>query len=42
MRDWAEAGSKPAKRKAPGRSDRAGISLVELFDMFPDDETAEA
>ncbi len=25
----------------PGRSEREGISLAELFDMFPDDEAAE-
>ena len=30
------------KHKAPGKSDRVGISLVELFRMFPDDATAEA
>ena len=30
------------KHKAPGRSDREGISLVEIFRMFPDDATAEA
>ena len=28
-------------QKAPGRCDREGLSLLELFDMFPDDETAE-
>ena len=28
--------------KAPGRSDREGISLIQLFEMFPDDATAEA
>ncbi|MCZ6819062.1 MAG: IS1595 family transposase [Calditrichaeota bacterium] len=27
--------------KAPGKSDRKGISLVELMDMFPNDETAK-
>ena len=27
--------------KAPGRSHRKGISLIELFEMFPDNETAE-
>ena len=27
--------------KAPGKAYRHGISLVELFDMFPDDATAE-
>ena len=27
--------------KAPGRSHREGISLIELFQMFPDDDTAE-
>ena len=26
--------------KAPGKSHREGISLVKLFKMFPDDETA--
>jgi len=29
-------------RKAPGRSDREGISVIELMDMFPDEETATA
>ena len=28
-------------QKAPGKAYRKGISLVELFDRFPDDETAE-
>ena len=41
LRKRAESGSKPRKHKAPGRSDRMGISLVELLAMFPDDETAE-
>ena len=27
---------------APGKSFRKGISLLELFEMFPDDATAEA
>ena len=27
--------------KAPGRYYRGGISLMDLFDMFPDDKTAE-
>lgn len=27
--------------QAPGKSNRSGISLLELFEMFPDDETAE-
>ncbi|MYD81915.1 MAG: IS1595 family transposase [Acidimicrobiales bacterium] len=27
-------------RKAPGKSYREGISLIELFEMFPDEETA--
>ena len=26
----------------PGRSDRQGLSVIELFRMFPDDQTAEA
>ena len=30
------------KKKAPGRSDRNGISLIELLRMFPTDEAAEA
>ena len=30
------------KHRAPGRSDRRGISLVELLDMFPDDAAGEA
>ena len=29
-------------RKAPGKAFRKGISLVEMFRMFPDDATAEA
>ena len=29
-------------RKAPGKAFRKGISLVDLFGMFPDDATAEA
>ena len=28
------------KRKAPGRSDRKGLSLIEVMDMFPDEEAA--
>lgn len=27
-------------RKAPGRSDRAGISVIQLFQMFPDEATS--
>ena len=27
--------------KAPGKANRNGISLTELFEMFPDDEAAE-
>ena len=27
-------------KKAPGRSHRKGLSLIELFEMFPDEETA--
>ena len=30
------------KHKAPGKSFREGISLVEIFRLFPDDATAEA
>ena len=30
----------PKKHKAPGKSDRAGISLIQLAEMFPDEETA--
>ena len=30
------------KHKAPGKAHREGISLVEVFRMFPDDATAEA
>ncbi len=30
------------KRKGPGRHYREGISLIEVFKMFPDDDTAEA
>ena len=29
-------------QKAPGKARRDGISLIELFDRFPDDATAEA
>ena len=29
-------------KNAPGKSFRKGISLIELFEMFPDDATAEA
>ena len=28
-------------KKAPGCSHREGISIMELFEMFPDDATAE-
>ncbi len=28
-------------KKAPGRADRKGITLAELFRLFPDDATAE-
>lgn len=28
-------------QKAPGRADREGLTLVQLFDQFPDDATAE-
>ena len=28
-------------RKAPGKSNRKGLSLVEVLKMFPDDATAE-
>ena len=31
---------KRAKHKAPGKAYREGISLIELFEMFPDDATA--
>ena len=27
-------------QKALGRSDREGISVIELFDMFPDEDAA--
>ena len=30
------------KKKAPGRADRQGISLIELLRLFPTDEAAEA
>ena len=30
------------KGKGPGKSYRKGMTLVDLFEMFPDDETAEA
>ena len=31
----------PVASRGPGRSEREGISLVELLKMFPDDDTAE-
>lgn len=31
-----------SKHRAPGRSDRQGLSLAELFRRFPDDAAAEA
>ena len=35
--------SSPTKEiKAPGKAFRAGVSLIELFEMFPDNATAEA
>ncbi len=30
------------KHKAPGKSDREGLSLIEIMKRFPDDESAEA
>lgn len=33
--------SATANGHAPGRSDREGISIIELFEMFPDNKTAE-
>ena len=32
--------SKRQKHQAPGRADRKGLSTIELFDMFPDEESA--
>ena len=32
--------SKSDQRKGPGRADREGLSVVELFDMFPDEASA--
>ena len=29
-------------KNAPGKAFRKGISLIDLFEMFPDDTTAEA
>ena len=29
-------------QRGPGRAEREGVSVIELFRMFPDDETAEA
>ena len=29
------------KSKGPGKAYRKGLTLMDLFDMFPDDETAE-
>ena len=31
---------KRQKHQAPGRADREGLSTIELFDMFPDEESA--
>lgn len=39
---WVEEGSKPKGHKAPGKSFRKGMSLKDLFDMFPTEEAAEA
>ena len=33
--------SQPTEKKAPGKAYRKGIGMVELFEMFPDDSTAE-
>lgn len=41
IRKWAEEGPKPQK-KAPGKAFRAGMSLKDLFDKFPDEAAAEA
>ncbi len=30
------------KPKAPGRSDRNGLSIIDLFSLFPDEQTAES
>lgn len=35
-----ESSSKPKKHRAPGRSDRIGLSVFELFEMFPDEDSA--
>ena len=43
-----QAGPKPSQktrqmaRKAPGKHYRAGLSLIDLFALFPDDRAAEA
>ena len=29
-----------SKKKAPGRNERTGISIIELFDMFPNEQSA--
>lgn len=30
-----------SKKKSHGRYDRKGLTIIELFEMFPDNETAE-
>lgn len=35
-------GMEKVGKRVPGRSDRSGISLVELLRLFPSDEAAEA
>ena len=30
------------QKSGPGRSDREGLSVIDLFRMFPDDAAAEA
>ena len=35
-----ESGELMKKQKAPGKFYRRGISLIKLFEMFPDEEAA--
>ncbi|MCY3775446.1 MAG: hypothetical protein OXH11_05650, partial [Candidatus Aminicenantes bacterium] len=37
---WSKAG-RGLVPEGPGRNDRKGVSLIELFDKFPDDAAAE-
>lgn len=38
--DMTNATNKTQQHQAPGRADREGLSVIELFQMFPDDASA--